>query len=44
MLSLRLATFNLHELIEFQYPSLTARPSFATLMENRLARMVHTLL
>lgn len=38
------ASGDLQELIKLQHPPLAAGPSFATLMEDRLARVVHTIL
>lgn len=42
MSRLLLASLDLHELVKLQHPPLAARPPFATLMEDWLARVMHT--
>ena len=44
MLTLSLATFNVHEFVELQYPALATCPTLASFMEQGLAWMVNAFL
>lgn len=44
MLLLRFTSFNVHELVEFQYPPLAAAPAFAAFVEHWRAGMMHAAL
>ena len=44
MTVLRFASFNIHELIEFQHSPLAATPAFATFVEDGRTGMMHTAL